>query len=244
MKLAPLSDLHFEFRDHLLHDEFIQTFADPNEVDVLILAGDITTATSTKEPIKKICAKYKNVLMVMGNHDYYKCFTPEHARKKVRELQQEYPNFHLLEDNVVEIDGRRFVGSTLWFAYADDNVLYKNQLNDFRQIRNLDPWVYQQYAKSVHFLKKNIQKGDVVITHHLPSYSLVEARYQGDEFNRFFANNLDSIIHENEPSHWFMGHSHGSIDLTIGNTRCIRNPYGYFEHEENKSFNSKLIIEI
>lgn len=245
MRIQIASDLHFEFFAEDQGDSFIESL-NPNGVDILILSGDIVTARSTRRPIYNICRKYENsqVLYVLGNHEFYHNWTCEHVLEKAKELQNEIKNLHVLENDVFLFGNKRFLGCTLWFRNQPDNILYESRLNDFSKIRHFRNFVYKRNTESIAFLEKNTRKGDIVITHHLPSDYCVSESFRGDPLNRFFVCQMDQTIYVNEPSLWVMGHSHDSFDKTLGNTRFIRNPYGYHENETNPNFDSNLILDI
>ena len=73
MKLQIMSDLHLEMHAdggaELIRD------LDPTGVDVLVLAGDITMARhyeNLESPFKALAQKYRHILYIPGNHEYYK----------------------------------------------------------------------------------------------------------------------------------------------------------------------------
>ena len=123
MHVNVISDLHLEFGDLELPGG-----------DVLILSGDIAESRTLRkykyDPLNLMteegnpkrldraarffqeeCAKYRQVIYVMGNHEHY------HGKytKTWHELIAEMPdNVEVLEDQHIEIDGVLFLGATLW----------------------------------------------------------------------------------------------------------------------------------
>ena len=85
---------------------------------------------------------------------------------------------------------------------------------------------------------------NVVVTHHLPSGKSTDARYIGNSLNPAYHSNLEEWILDRDINLWIHGHTHGSNDYMIGDTRVVCNPRGYYKHEENKNFNSGLVIEV
>jgi predicted phosphodiesterase len=68
-----MSDLHFEMRADG-GAELIREL-DPTGVDVLVMAGDITMArhyADLESVFKPLVRKYRHILYVPGNHEYYK----------------------------------------------------------------------------------------------------------------------------------------------------------------------------
>ena len=57
---------------------------------------------------------------------------------------------------------------------------------------------------------------------------LVNEQYCGDSNNFYYVLSLESIMLDNSNiTHWIAGHTHCGADVTIGDCRCIVNPYGY-----------------
>jgi hypothetical protein len=68
----------------------------------------------------------------------------------------------------------------------------------------------------------------VVVTHHMPSFSLTDSRYRGDPLNCCFANNFDEFIAANPTiKAWIYGHTHAAGTQVIGRTVCAINARGY-----------------
>lgn len=226
MKIRPMSDLHIEFhRDN--GKSFFESLLPPVDNEVLILAGDISVGDKSNKwsHVNNFRAKFTDSVIIPGNHEYY-------TGKKTPDN-----NSH-----IYNIQGRRILACTLWTPEYPDNILYEKNMTDFELIKKARH-IYQINAAQVEWLTNNIQEGDVVVTHHAPSYRSVHEKYYGDPMNRFYANNLDELILTTKPALICHGHMHDSNDYYIGNTRVVCNPLGY-PHELNPSFNGNLIIEI
>lgn len=241
MKLQVLSDLHFEFHKDG-GTSFIESL-DPTGVDVLVVAGDLTTETGLYEALAALSAKYPQVVYVAGNHEYY---GSDRARvSRVRLLVDHHlSNVHWLHETAVEIDGQRFVGTTLWFPDDPLNAFYENLLNDFHQIRGYRRWVYEANGDAVAFLKAEVRPEDVVVTHHVPVTEGQHPKWRGTALERFFVNNLGNVVVYTRPKLWVYGHTHDSLDFHLGETRLVCNPFGYVRYEENPDYNEKLIVEV
>ena len=149
MKILLGSDLHIEFGQ--------LEVANVHNADVLILSGDIVTATDLKgwspggiiPPMEKAqrfmtffeqCStNFKYVLYVMGNHEHYHGDFATSA-DILRAALKEYPNIHFMDKESITIEDVTFIGGTLWtdMNKEDPSTLYsiKGVMNDFRIIKN------------------------------------------------------------------------------------------------------------
>lgn len=239
MRIQLLSDIHTEF-----HADGGKTFIqslDPSGVDVLVLAGDIATEHTLEPVLQQFKELYPEVVFVCGNHEYYNS-----SKERIDTIlsRAQAAGVHVLENSSVTINGKRFIGCTMWFESRPDNFRYEHGMNDFHVISNFRSWVYGANKDSIHFLKNSVREGDVVVTHHLPSYACVDPKYQGSQLNRFFACEMRSLIELKQPACWLFGHTHESVNLEIGNTKLLCNPFGYVGREENPNFSDKFIITV
>lgn len=228
MKAKIISDLHLEFGDWLA----------PGSGELLIVAGDLHTGNKGLKWLKQASENFDDVILVLGNHEFY-----HNDVEKVLEI--EYPeNVHRLHNQIVEIKGRKFAGSTLWSKVTDHDLIMRS-INDYRLIKyngaaltTVRTNQFHEHAKF--FLEHTVDKDTVVITHHMPSYQLVAKMYEGSPLNQSYASDLDDIV--GRARLWISGHTHSSFDMEINGTRCICNPKGYFH--ENPDFNPNLVLEI
>lgn len=242
MRIQLMSDLHAEFhRDHGL--AFAESL-DPSGVDVLVLAGDIGVISkdSLEQMLSFLCAKYPHVVYVAGNHEFYNA-SPSLVEKHRVLLTGKFPNLYWLENSDVIIQGRRFLGGTLWFPRPKNPTLKLN-MNDFHVIREFEPWVYEQHAKTVDYLRSEVKAGDIVVTHMLPTSRAVSPRWRGDALNPFFA--VDDIPDDvlGRPAAWFFGHTHDSVNFRFGDCTFMCNPFGYARVGENTRFQDRYIIHL
>jgi predicted phosphodiesterase len=242
MRVQLLSDIHLEFY-YDLGARFVRNL-DPEGVEVLLLPGDVANAKIIRRSLGLICKHYGDAKVVYcaGNHEYYGG-SPTQVADDLNEAMAENPNLVVLDNNVFEHQGVRFAGTPLWFADDPLNVAYKYQLNDFHQIRDFVPWVYDENRKAQAFLDKVAGDVDVVLTHHLPSYRCVDPQYVGSELNRFFVCDMDEVIAKHQPPLWVFGHTHTPGEWNIGDTRLVTNPRGY-PNEQNLKYNPKLVFDV
>jgi len=262
-----MSDLHLDFADLTLPGG-----------DVLILSGDICEAKRMKPGMynpdmvlldherkdqrpdrfnrffEEECAKYREVFMVMGNHEHYGF----QYQKTYDHIKEQLPdNVHLLENECRELDGVLFVGATLWtdMNKGDELTLFhmKSMMNDYRQItmfneaksayHRLQPERtmadhHRSRAYIRQILEENRANGRrlpvVVMTHHAPSKASTKPRYLNDTImNGAYSSDLSEMILDNpEIKVWTHGHTHDQFDYMIGSTRIMCNPRGYKGYEE------------
>lgn len=275
MKIHLVSDLHLEFADLTLPGG-----------DILVLAGDILEAKNLKPSMYnpdmvltpgersdrrpdryarfmiEECAKYREVVMVMGNHEYY------HGKlwKTYEQLAINLPdNVTLLENQTHEIDDVVFIGATLWtdFNKGDANVMNYVQFNmsDYKVITQFDSYKRAYYklttdkTLSLHreskqyiqeTLAKNQDRKTVVVTHMAPSELSVAEEYKHDTLmNPAYYSNLEDIMYDNpQIKYWFHGHTHTPFNYLVGMTRVVCNPRGYFGYEQTAVNYKPVELEI
>lgn len=247
MKLHILSDIHTEFSD----------FKPPDtEADVAVLAGDIGVGTGGIEWAARQFPDMP-VVYVPGNHEFY-----GHDVRNTNLLSAAArSNIHVLSDHACEIDGVRFVGSTLWTdfkLYGEGEAWYSRQkaqafIEDFESIRNgnrlftPDDSVHlhrASVASLVNELGKAFDGPTVVVTHHLPATPSVADQYRNDPLNPAFASRLEGIIEKYQPELWIHGHTHVPCDYEIFGTRVVCNPRGYPSESSARGFSPELVVEI
>jgi predicted phosphodiesterase len=245
MKLQIMSDLHLEM--HADHGAGFLGALDPTDVDVLVLAGDITSArdyptlASTFAPLVR---KYRHVLYVPGNHEYYKT-SPEVVGRNLERLRDELPAVVVPDNRVAVIDGQRFVAGTMWFRSDPLATRLRGLMSDFIVIREFEPWVYEQNAAFERVLEDELAPGDVVLTHHLPAPGSIWPRFVGSPLNVFFVCDMSSHIEARRPKLWIHGHTHTRCDYVLGETRVVANPLGYpKEIASQRAFDARFLVEV
>ena len=100
MKLQIYSDLHLEFA---------RFDPAPSDADVVILAGDIDIKSRGVKWASEVfqCS----VIYVCGNHEYYGGHIG-HTLLKMKDAA--LPHVHVLENEMLILDGTRFLVTTAW----------------------------------------------------------------------------------------------------------------------------------
>ena len=242
MKIKLISDIHCEF-----HKDKGKRFANEfsvKDTDVLIIAGDLSTVDHLYTVLTTLCERVPHLVYVTGNHEYYNT-SREVVNRSLQKITKKYKNFHWLNNSFTEINGQRFIGGTMWFPDSREAWVNEGRLTDFRVIKGFEKWVYKENRKTQNYLKENIQAGDVVVTHHLPSYYSIADQYEGSELNCYFVTRMDEVIKEKQPAAWMHGHTHESCNYTLGDTLVLCNPHGYKNtHDINKAFDKTLLVEV
>lgn len=232
------ADLHCEFHPDGGRDLIAHVLPD---AEMIIVAGDLAVAKGLRLALGLLAEKYPHVVYVAGNHDYY------HSSLEEVERLRRTPglgNVHWLEDEVEEIAGVRFVGCTLWFGHHRPEL--EQELSDFHVIADFRQWVHRKNAQSIEFLRRNVTRDSVVVTHHLPSMSSIVPRHRDSALNCFFVcPEAEGIVLEQSPRLWIHGHTHDSLDYRLGQTRVFCNPLGYVGLEVNSLFRTdEAILEL
>ena len=282
MRVNVISDLHIDFADLTLPGG-----------DVLILSGDIFEARSFKKEIynpemvlleheredkrpdryyrfilEECSAKYREVVMVMGNHEHYGF----KFHKTYDQIKSQLPdNVHLLEKESLVLDGVLFLGATLWtdMNKQDPTTLYSMQgaMNDYRAITMLNEerhiyhrlqpeYTVQEHLKTLEYFKNVLAENRtreggalpvVVVTHHSPSKLSTHPKYRDEIImNGAYSSDLSEFILDHpEIKVWTHGHVHDPFDYLLGETRILCNPRGYKYYEQRaEDFDPTIGFEI
>lgn len=251
MKLQIMSDLHL---DHYAGDSFRPECEDEANT-VLVLAGDIIGLTQRCHKtavafFTDVCARYKRVVYVTGNHEYYgTSWEGAHWERTKLELACCLPGKELVmaEDfAMVTIDGQRLLLGTMWIPEPAPGT---PNITDAQAITRYKPRVFTNHRTFCEAMDAWLQPTDIVVTHHLPSNESVAPQYCGDIYNAWFvAPDMEDKIRKVQPKLWVHGHTHNSFDYFLGRTRVICNPRGYpnemAKSGQEATFNPNLVVEI
>ena len=244
LKLKILSDIHLEFQKHNRFTVDPIPNLNTDDISVLVLAGDIGHPMTIPycEFLTKVKQDFNYVLVVAGNHEYYKQKKQYHDMAVITEQITKICNevgCVFLNRSSVDIHGVKFLGCTLWSHVPDDMKKYASESdNDYHNIctniNDVTSKVTVDYLNSLHVIDRewlenqlhdtNKQK-TVVITHFMPSYQLISEKYIGNPLNCCFATNLEYLFRGNLT--WICGHTHCAKECEIYGTHCIINPVGY-----------------
>lgn len=246
MKICYLSDLHIEFHGRrLLKDLKVP------ECDVLVVAGDLCPIS---DPVFDDCIeilkdKAPKIIYVAGNHEGYvepviqmvgtgevRVSRPGDYTKLLERFEKlNTPDFITAAHyKCVELLGKKFHLGTLWFPKLEDTCEkfidpgYVHKWPDFEWIPGISEDMIDAMNKDFYEnIYRNLKKGDVVVTHHLPSYDSVPLKYRGTDNRFFLGGSYDHIILNRQLSLWIHGHSHEPCNYLLDKSRVVCNPCGY-----------------
>ena len=261
MRIQLASDLHLELLSRWPHESLITPAPG---ADLLVLAGDIHRGTRA---IEHFASWPVPVLYLAGNHEYYDSQW-ETLRSELRRAA-DGTAVRFLDNDVVTLDGVRFLGSTLWTDYrlagiplpeamtvAEDFLLDHRRIltrsGPFRARQALD-----EHVRSRAWLARELSidhaTPTVVVTHHAPHPRSIHARFAGSPVNGAFVSDLTELVEQADL--WLHGHAHDSFDYRVGRCRVVCNPRGYAQNRhdapsvdalvfENPAFGRQLVIDL
>lgn len=263
MKMQVMSDLHLEFEP---------TFRPVNNgADVLVLSGDVcmayyltkgpespyyTPAQEFRDFFRHCSQEFDHVMYVKGNHEAYRYYMDLTTDVLKDELSQ-YPNVHLLDNEFVDLDGYRFLGTTLWTDLNKGCPLTEQYLrgamNDYRLVqwksdyRKFHPMdSFKMHREGLKFLSQNLEGQDkcVVMTHHAPTFMSVHPKYHNQTYMNggYYSELTEFILDHPQVKLWTHGHMHDCFDYMVGETEVVCNPRGY--NGENQYFNPNKVWEV
>jgi predicted phosphodiesterase len=275
MKIDVLSDTHFDFYFH--HQkytknevkEFFEKAIDLNNIgDVLVIAGDIGHYNEQNINIlKQLKQIYKNIICVLGNHDYYLVGKENKSQFKdsferannMRELINAQDGMYCLNGDIIEIDGVKFGGCDSWyndgyfgrqyptesFPKRSTNQQWKNCMNDAEYIvgvTNFDDIFEIERPK----IEKVYKECDVMITHINPSAKdeHISVRYQNSSSNVFFCFEGEKYLKNGSMKYWVFGHTHEEVNYIEHDVQCICHPLGYPSESGNGEWVKVKQIEV
>ncbi len=244
MRIKIISDIHLEFLKKI-KPTWINHMIKPN-ADVLALAGDIgyPFLKEYENFLIETNKIFNKIFIITGNHEYYSDKSIEENDNQIKKIiaDNKLTNMTFLSNSYEDYNGFRFVGSTMWTHISDPKFL----INDFKCIKDMTVEKYNDLHKeAVYFVENTIRQSElpiVMITHHLPSFTLNDPKYASySGFNQCFSANLDHLI-SNPVKLWIYGHTHTPSDKEINGVKLVCNPIGY--PQENYPVDFNKIVEI
>lgn len=264
MTIDILSDLHLDFYFYkepskkALETTYTHIFTDNQKRspgEVLIVAGDIGHYNKQNiDVLKKIkeVFKYKHIICVLGNHDYYLLNEEDRINyrknslnrtNEMRQLINSEEGMHCLDGDIVEIEGVRIGGCDSWYdgqyikthfdrddtSVTDGSIdaLWHLNMNDAKFIHAMQ---WQEFAKIQKKKIESIYKDvDIMVTHVNPSIRKehISSSYQEEMSTGFFSFDGERFIKDGTMKYWIYGHTHIEQEYSHHGVQCICNPMGY-----------------
>lgn len=235
------SDLHLDYYNENLpkiERMFINKIkTQEQKPNILLLAGDIgkPTRPSYSFFLRSLSPFYDKIVIITGNHEYYNIHyhTLDELDHQCREICRAVPhnNIVFLQNDVYKLkDNLSIFGATFWTNIPENkyqDVAY--YVNDYKYIPNFTPSLSSLYhEQSVSLLKYYLDEDEdmdwIVMSHHIPSFELIDEKYKkyNSSVNYAFASDI-SISNNDKIVKWVYGHTH--CPKEYGKFYC--NPIGY-----------------
>ncbi len=266
LKIAYVSDIHLEFRGNTFTNIIRM------KADVLCLAGDICACGNKKDYsvfvdfLKYICPRFKYVIHVSGNHEYYtagektisKWNTMQEIDKRFKALEKQIPHYIYLNCQAVKLTINAhpyiFIGATLWAHIAlKDYRSVQEGMNDYNYIYVLKngvparltvPDMQRIHKRHVAFIAEAVRRFKnypcVVITHHKP----IEDSEVKDILTQAYETDITHIIgmKGSNVKCAIHGHTHKHYNKVINGIKYVSNPKGYIGQRTRYVDNLVVVI--
>jgi predicted phosphohydrolase len=213
MKVQYGSDFHLEFPENR---RFLTRYPLEPVAEILVLAGDIVSFNEkekAREFFDFVSYHYSKVFWVPGNHEYYGSDITE---KSVPLWEDVRHNVHLVNNQIVDYGGFRFIFSTLWsrISLSCERDI-ERCIADFSAISyaggKFTPRKFTLlHRENLRFLKNALKTaGDtqsIVVTHHVPTLINYPSVYKNSPLTEAFAVELFDLIEvSGAPAFGYMG---------------------------------------
>jgi len=235
-----MSDIHTEFFDS---QEALNTFQESihPRSSFLILAGDIGAPFSKfyESFSAHLSEKFQHIFIISGNHEYYtqRKFIKQvdwmaEVDDQIRHVCSKFPNVTYLQNQIYHIPDTNIAifGSTFWSDIQPEEEMYiQYSLNDYECIPFFTTAEARRRFKIAcsllgTSLELHPDKDFIVVSHHLPSLSLVHPKYFSGPItvNSAYASDIQLAEHPRIRA-WVAGHTHTPIQKG----KFYVNPLGY-----------------
>jgi hypothetical protein len=233
LRIQYASDLHLEFVDKVVCQSLLKPVAPYLALAGDVGRPD---KRAYRDFLNYCSRNWDDVFVVAGNHEFYNSRhsgnwrhmpvdavqTMQKRRGDCAAIAAEFPNVHFMDRRRVDRAGVAFLGATLWTDLRGHEGLAGEFMNDYKMIavsdasgaRALRPAdTTEAHLVDRAWLDAEITACEeegrpaVVITHHLPTFDLIAARYKDSPLNHAFASHCDDLIRAPVRA-WIAGHTH------------------------------------
>jgi DNA repair exonuclease SbcCD nuclease subunit len=218
----------------------------------LIMAGDIgyPSRKSYKNFLNYLSPLYKRIFITSGNHEYYQsCESVDATDMHIREIVSTFPNIIFLQCEVYDLSqdlpdtDLMIYGGTFWsdISPSEEHVITRS-MRDYVHIKDFTVGLSRKYHKTAvagleNALELHDNKRFIVISHHLPSYSLIHPRFISSGINSAFASEIP-IANDTRIVAWVAGHTHE----TIQKGKFYVNSIGYKGERHHVDFEKQFTL--
>lgn len=245
MKFRTFNDIHL---DHKNNYTWIPKPLKEDKETVLFIPGDIATFGTQHAVVDFLntnAKRFREIVLILGNHDYWGNTiegTIDILKDKVN-----HTNVHILEKEVIEIDGVKIGGTTMWtpITHEMDKLRANGMMNDFHLIKKFkaEDW-NREFNLAADWIKAN--PVDILLTHFVPLRVFTPPMFIGDEANFLFNCDIAAEMYHLQytlPKYWLFGHTHWNFDVEVFGTKFICNAVGYTKFENTGTFKDEIIYE-
>jgi len=248
------SDVHTEF--YTKPNQFEKLNITPMAPN-LILAGDIGYPTEKmyKLFLEYLSKKFEKIFLISGNHEYYNTKRTSHSNwmtyvdNEIQTTIKNFKNIIYLQNQSYDLENTNITifGGTFWSKINEHENVH-HLISDYTCIPKFTMNTSDNlYSKSIlsleHELENKPTRDFIIISHHMPSYSLVDQRYKHTGYNSAFATDIKindiCVENINQIKVWVYGHTH--ISNQCGKFYC--NPIGYIEEMYRSNPNKIFTLE-
>lgn len=252
VKFQYFSDIHLEFYNENINKIKRLFKIESSPAHVLLLAGDIGRPNMSTYSffLNMLSPLYQKIYITSGNHEYYKMrMSMAEVDNMCREVCRNLPqrNVAFLQNEFIALNENIDVyGGTFWSYIPTDKEQYvMSKINDYKYIDNFSPSISNTLHLSAtsglndYLLHKNNLKKTIVLSHHMPSFHLIDPCYRcmDNDLNYAFASNITCSRYPSIVA-WVYGHTH----KPYADGRFYCNPIGY--PNENKRWTLEMFFDV
>jgi predicted phosphohydrolase len=256
--LQIVSDLHLELRGGTIPKP------PPVLVPKIALLGDISMSrlSSYRMFLEMMSQHYEDMFVIVGNHEYYNSHCMHISiTDEITDVCMAYPNIHFLDNESVDINGIKYIGTTLWSHVSKEHEpVVTCGINDYMCIQCCvyDPegtgrmrtpvtvgYTNILHEAAMHFIKQELEKESemptIILLHHTPSFKSIHPDFQGSPYNSAYVTNLEELM-KLPVIAWFHSHTHHAMKYKVNNILMVSNPMGYLG-EKNTGYDPNFVFE-
>lgn len=244
MRAWVLSDLHVDRNPDL-------DLGQHPDCDIILMAGDLADGDFDAVPwmLRTFSVVEREKLVyVPGNHDAYGIGLA--AVQDMMAHLSSQTGIITLDDAVLERNGCRIVGSSLWSPFSPALDQAYGSRGDFRHVPGLTPDRWRaEHARHRAWLESTLQPGDVLLVHHAVSFEGLATEMQHNLARMMLSSgynaDIEDLIEEKRPSLVVHGHSHVRRDYDVAGVPVVTNALGRgWSPHDRTHFVPGLVIDL